>query len=389
MKICLIIAEYNPLHLGHVKHINYIKTQLGAEKVIVVMSGNFTQRGEPAILNKFTRAKNAIQAGADMVIELPTVFACANAETFSLGAINLIDSLGVGDGLCFGVESGTKEDFLSLASKLNNETAEYKKVLKGYLEKGVSLAKAKFLTISELYGEFDENFISTPNNILGLEYTKALLKRNSKIEIFPMIREGEHNDKSLKKGITSASSIRECIKAGKIKSVKPCVPNFVYKDLAPYPFGFEKIIMSKVLTASEEDMSNLPDCTEGLENRIKALSKDHLTVEELVEKATTKRYTSSRIRRILIANLLGITENIKNECLVKPLYAKILAVSSQSKDLISLITNCSSIPILTRKSDAILLKKTAKKCFEIDSLAQDLYNLATDTKENENYMLII
>ena len=143
------------------------------------------------------------------------------------------------------------------------------------------------------------------------------------------------------------------------------------------------------LNEKEENMKLLPDCTEGLENRIKALSKDSLTVEELVNKVTTKRYTSSRIRRILISNLLGITENLKNECLSKPLYAKILAVNSQSKDLISLLSSNSSIPILTRKSDSEQLKKTAKKCFEIDCLAQDLYNLATNTKENENYMVIV
>ena len=389
MKICATIAEYNPLHLGHIKHINYIKNTLGAEKLIVVMSGNFCQRGEPAILSKFTRAKEAIIAGADMVIELPTVFANGNAETFALGAVNLIDSLNVCEGLCFGVESGSKTDYQRLAKILATETPEFKKLLKSNLEQGFSLAKAKSLTVSALYGNENEQFLSLPNNILALEYAKALVKRNSKIEIFPMIREGNHNDKTLKKGITSASSIREQIKSGDKRKIKSCLPKYVYRDITTYPFGFEKLIMTKILTEKEESLKLLPDCTEGLENRIKALSKDNLTVEELVAKATTKRYTSSRIRRILISNLLGITESLRNECLSKPLYAKVLAVNSESKELISTLSNKSSIPILTRKSDAVLLKKTAKKCFEIDCLAQDLYNLATDKKENENYMLII
>lgn len=389
MKICACIAEYNPLHLGHVKHINYMKNVLGAEKIIVIMSGNFCQRGECAVLNKFVRAKQAIFAGADMVIELPTVFAIGNAETFATGAINLIDDLGCVDGICFGVESGEKEDYLKIAKSLINESKEYKSALKKHLEKGVSLAKAKCLALEETEGENFASILSSPNGVLGVEYAKALLKRKSSIEIFPLIREGDHNDKVLKKGITSASSIREKIKAGEIKKVKGNVPPFVYKELVPYPFGFEKMIMTKLLTESEETLKKLPDCTEGLENRLKALSKENLTVEGLVAKATTKRYPSSRIRRILISNLLGITENLRNDCLSKPLYAKVLAISSDSKELISLLSKKSSIPVITRKSDGERLTKTAKLCFEKDSLAVELYNLATDDKQNEHYMLII
>ena len=177
MKICACICEYNPFHLGHLKHIDYIKTVLGAEKVIVVMSGNFTQRGEPAVLDKFTRAKHAIIAGADLVIELPTVFATANAETFATGAVNLIHSLGCVDGLCFGVESGDKDAYLKLARAMNDESKEFKKALKEKLDSGISLAKAKFEALKSLNDtEFDASLISTPNNILGLEYTKAILK---------------------------------------------------------------------------------------------------------------------------------------------------------------------------------------------------------------------
>ena len=389
MKICAVVAEYNPLHLGHIKHINYIKDALGTEKVIVIMSGNFCQRGEPAVLSKFTRAKQAIIAGADMVLELPTVFSVGNAETFSTGAVKILDELGVVNGLCFGVESGSKEEFINLATLLNSESKAYKKALKEELDKGVSLAKAKLLAISKTEGQNFESLLSTPNNILGVEYTKALLSRKSTIEIFPMIRDGEHNSKILKKGITSASSIREMLKTNNIKKVKGNVPPFVYSDLLPYPTGFDKMIMTKVITESEDYIKKLPDCTEGLENRIKALAKENNTVDALVEKATTKRYTSSRIRRILLSNLLGITEELKNDCLSKPLYAKILAVSKDSKDLISLLSEKSSIPILTRKSDGEKLTKTAKECFSKDVLGTELYTLATDKKENENYMLIV
>lgn len=390
MKICACICEYNPFHLGHLKHIDYIKTVLGAEKVIVVMSGNFTQRGEPAVIDKFTRAKHAIIAGADLVIELPTIFATANAETFATGAVNLIHSLGCVDGICFGVESGDKTAYLTLAKAMLDESKEFKKALKEKLDGGISLAKAKFEALKSLgKTEYDADLISSPNNILGLEYTKALIKNNSNIEIYPMLREGDHNDVTLKSGITSATSIRETIKTGAIKKVKKNVPKFVYEDLTEYPFAFDKLIMASVITARCEDLAKIPDCTEGLENRIKALSKDNHTVAELVEKVSTKRYPASRVRRILTANLLGITKDLTDDCLKQKTYAKILATNKDSKDLISLLCKTAQIPVLTRKSDSMQLKKCALKCFELDVLANDLYCLATSKKTNEHQMLLI
>ena len=389
MKICACIAEYNPLHLGHLKHIDYMKTVLGAEKIIVVMSGNFTQRGEIAVLDKFTRARQAIIAGADMVIELPTVFATANAEIFAKGGVNIVNSLGVCGGLCFGVESGEKTEYLSLASAMNNETKEFKKTLKEQLDTGVSLAKAKFNTLSLLGGKYNESLIGSPNNILGLEYTKALLKLNSCVDIYPMLRDGNHNDTTLKKGITSASSIRECLKAGIIKKAKKSIPPFVYKDLSEYPYLFEKLAMAKLVLASTEELKSVADCTEGLENRIKALSKDIFSLDELVEKVSTKRYTKARIQRIITANLLGIKQEFVNDSINAKLYAKVLAVNSQSMDLIPLLVENSSIPILTRKSDVSLLKKTAEICYQKDVLANEIYNLITSTKHNENQMIIV
>ncbi len=390
MKICGIIAEYNPFHLGHALQINYVKEKLGAEKILVIMSGNFTQRGEPAILDKFTRAKHAIKAGADMVIELPTVFATANAETFAGGAINVLSSLNVLDGLCFGVESGDKISFINLAKAMNNESKEFKKALKVHLDNGISLAKAKFNAVKDLGDErFDPELVNSPNNVLGLEYTKALLKLNSKIDIFPLLREGDHNDQTLKKGVTSATSIRKALEDGAIKKTKKSLPSFVYEDLKEFPTAFDKMIMASLIKSSVDDLAQLPDCTEGLENRIKALSKDNHTVEELVLKTTTKRYTMTRIRRILINCLLGIDKKLVYDSLTSPLYAKVLAIKEQSKDLISLISSNSKIPVLTRKSDSALLKKTALSAFNKDVLASDLYALATSKKQNEHQMIIV
>ena len=391
MKICGIIAEYNPFHLGHLKQIDYVKNVLGAEKIIVILSGNFTQRGEPAVLDKFKRAQHAIIAGADLVIELPTIFATANAEIFAKGAVKILNSLNVVDSICFGVESGLEDDYIALASAMNNESKEFKKILKEKLETGVSLAKAKFQAVKELGGKFDEKLISSPNNILGLEYTKALLSLKSDIKIYPMQRCGDidHNDKVLKKGITSATSIREVIKTGKIKKIKKNLPKYVFGDIKSYPFAFEKLCLSSLITASPSDMAKILDCTEGLENRIKALVKDNLNLGQLVDKVSTKRYTKTRIQRILLSNLLGVESDFIFDCLESPLYAKILALNSESKELLTLISKNSSYPIISRKSDESLLKKKALKCFEKDLLSTELYSLITDNKINHHQMIII
>lgn len=389
MKFCFCIAEYNPFHNGHLKHIEYIKTELGAEHIIVIMSGNFCQRGESAVLNKYERATHAIKAGASMVVELPTVFATANAEVFAKGAIKTATSLGVEGGICFGVESGSKDDYLKLARLISEESKEYKVTLKKHLDNGESLAKAKCETVKELYN--DEGLyelLLSPNNVLGLEYVKAIVQNGYSLEIFPMIRDGNHNDKTLKKGITSASSIREILKTKKFKKVKNCMPKFAFESLNGYP-DFSDIILSALIKADLDKMKELADCSEGLENRLKALSKDNLTLDKLVEKATTKRYASSRIRRLLIANLLGITKGLTEDALKDKLYLKVLAVKEENKELISLFNETSSVPILTRKSCTVNLKKTAERCFEIDTLANDLYNLITKEKKNEYQTLFI
>lgn len=389
MKICYTIAEYNPFHNGHQKHVDYMRNVLGADKIVVISSGNFTQRGEPAILNKFVRAKTAIKGGVDLVIELPTVFATANAETFAKGAVNLIASLGVSGTLCFGVESGKKEDYISLAKDMNDESKEFKTALKKHLDDGVSLAKAKFLALKDVGKEFDDKLISSPNNVLGLEYVKAILQSGADLEIEPMIRQGSHNDKTLKKGVTSATSIREVLKIGKTKKLKNTLPKFTYLELKGHPEGFDKLTLAEIIRTDAKSLSKIADCTEGLENRIKALVKDSKSVNELVDKVTTKRYTATRIHRILTANLLGIEESLVKDCLSSTLYAKVLAVKESSKDLISLFSERANVPVLTRKSDLIKLKKTAIKCFEKDVLANDLHNLVMNEKTNENHMVIV
>lgn len=390
MKICACVAEYNPFHFGHVNHIRHMKETLGFDRVIVLMSGNFTQRGEPAVADKYTRAVWAIEGGADLVLELPAVFATANAELFASGAMNLIDALNAAQGICFGAESGTTDEFLSTARALNTETKEFQKTLKKHLETGVSHAAARLAAVKELnIAGVNEALTETPNNILGVEYTKRLLKLKSKLEIYPLIRENTHNDAALKKGVTSATSIRGALACGEKRKLKKSVPPYVFRDLPAFLPDCDKMILSHLFTATAEEMRLISDCTEGLENRIKALIKDNLVYPEALAKIATKRYTTARVRRICIANLLGIKESLIRDALESKLYAKALAVRADAVELLALVRKNAKIPILTRKADFSAIEKTAARVLEKDLLANDLYNLATGKHTNEYQMITV
>lgn len=389
MKNCACIAEYNPLHNGHLKLISHIKDTLKAQTLTVILSGDFCERGENAVMDKYTRAKHAICAGADIVIELPAVFAAANAEIFATGAMKIVKSLGYVDTLCFGVESGDAETYKKAAAAMLNETKEFKQVLKRELETGVSLAKAKFNAVKAInLPELDESLVSSPNNILALEYAKAAIKLDMNIELSPFLRENNHNDETLKKGVTSAQSIRLQLAAGNKKKLKKLVPKYVYDDLPEYPPDFRVPVVAALMTATAKELAEITDCTEGLENRIKALLKDNPDYDSLLEKVTTKRYTKARVRRIFLANFLRISEDFVFKCLKSDLYIKVLAVRENSP-LLSEIKNRAKVPLLTRKSDYRALEKTALDCFLKDALANDLYNLVSRGKQNEYFTLIV
>ncbi len=389
MKICGIIAEYNPFHLGHLKQIRYVKENLQADKIVVILSGNFTQRGEPAIMDKYTRAKHAVLAGADFVIELPTVFAVSNAETFTKGAVSILNSLGIITHLCFGVESGDKETYLGTAVKMLDESKEFKAALKKELATGVSHAKARLNALKEVNGDdLNEDLLVSPNNILGLEYTKAILRLNSKMEIVPILRTGDHNDKTLYKGETSATSIRETFKVKGKGKIKNNVPPFVFKDFNKTPYDFSQVIMTALITKTAQQIALSPDCSEGLENRIKAFIKDNKDLSLALNKITTKRYTSSRVRRIVICSLLGITKDLTERCLKSKLYAKALAVKGEFLPLISDIKKNNAM-VLIRKNDYRDLEKTALECFNIDVVANELYNFVSGKTTNEYHTEIL
>jgi predicted nucleotidyltransferase len=374
MKICAIICEYNPFHNGHLWHIQQAKKLSNADAVICLMSGNFVQRGEAAILNKYTRAKHAVLAGADIVLELPTVFATSNAELFAKGAIHILSSIPEVEILSFGAENADKTAFKLAARYFIEEPEEVSEKIKQQLDMGVSYAKAR---ANAFAGFIPLDVLSSPNNILGIEYTRAILQKDCNIDILPIQRTGaNYNDESLQDNYSSASAIRNAISHG--VAVNGNVPDFVQNDL-PNILQNKLEVLEKyaILVRNKQEIASVCDCNEGLENAFKSTAK---TNEPLIETLTSSRYTSSRIRRIALHTLLNIEENLIRESLQSPLYLRVLAIKQGRDELLSALSNSNS-PLLVRPRDYKNLAGVAKECFEKDEFAEDIYRILYPTLE--------
>ncbi len=380
LKFCVSVCELNPLHNGHQKLIRLMKSQ--GDAVVLIMSGGFCQRGEIAVLDKYTRAKHAIKAGADVVLELPSVFASSPAEMFAKGAIKLLGSLPGEKTLFFGAEKPDKLAFLKTAEALQAETKEFKKALKEELATGSPYAKAREIALSKTSVGVDLSMLNSPNCILGLEYVKAIKFFGYDMDIEPILRDGGFNDLSLEGEFCSAGAIRKAIEEGKRKKIKPFVPDFVYHDLPNSLPSHEIEVIFSAIKASAKELKEVTDCTEGLENRIKVLARSSLSLEDLLSRLETKRYTCARLSRILTNNMLGITRELTEKCLKSNLYLKVLAVNEEKKDVLSVLSQ-SRNAIITRKADADRLSGTAETCFFKDVLSNDIYNLCSGKKTNE------
>ncbi len=362
MKTAGIICEYNPFHNGHLYHIN--KTKETADAVLCVMSGNFVQRGGPAYCDKFSRATAAVACGADLVIELPEVFASRSAEYFAQGAVELLDKTGIIDYLSFGCES---TDLTVI-----DETEDFKTSLEAYLSDGLSYPVAKSMAAKDVFGIV---LSDKPNDILASEYLKALKKLNSKIIPLPVKREFQEYHSMTPSGIyASAGFIRK-----NPETAEKYMPEAAYKiikDSAVADFSlYEIIILAHLRTISPESLSKTADCTEGLENRIIKCAVNAQNYEELINSIKTKRYTRTRIERIIANSLLGI-EN-KRYC---PEYLRILAMNSTGKKLIKSIKENSSLPVIVNLSK----QKIQSEQLEIDIKAGNLFSVMTSTKSGGN-----
>lgn len=381
MRICGIICEYNPFHNGHAYLLEKARAESGCDAIVCVMSGNFTQRGEIAILDKYTRAEHAVRAGADAVLELPAVFALSPAELFAKGAVQLLCSIPAFRILAFGCESGGKAEFLSAAASASKpESNRFKEILHVCMQAGKSFLRARQEALAA-DGKTDlADMLSSPNNILGTEYTKALFSLGSNADILPVLRRGaNYGDTQLQHAYSSASAIRIAVREGKQdRLVRKNVPDFVADDLNRCIDSdiYKKIALYAVMAATETTLRKAADCCEGLENRIKAVAASAPDYDELISKVTGKRYTAARIRRILAANVLGIEKGFAQKCMRSSMYLKPLAVKKdRANELLSALAQASA-PLLVRHGDLSKTDKTAKEALRIDKHADGIFSLA-------------
>lgn len=372
MKICAIICEFNPFHNGHKYLIEQAKALSDCDKIVCFMSGSFTQRGEICIADKFDRARHAVLCGADAVIEMPVSFSVAPAEIFARGAIRLITSLGNVKSLAFGCENGEKTDFINAAEILSNETEIFKNTLNCSLASGESYIKSYEKAFEAVGGK--HGLLSKPNNVLAVEYTKAILRSGKNIEILPVKRIGSgYNDGKIADNFSSASAIRNNSASPLIKNN---VPDCVFKDLKDFSEENKRFgeYMRLILTRTPaETLKNIYGCGEGLENKLKSL--ENLPFEEIISTATNRRYSASRIKRILCANFLGLYQNDCEKFLQNSLYIKPLAVKKQGADEMLAGLAKSFYPLITKGRDKLNFEVEALKCLEKDEFSYAQWRL--------------
>lgn len=369
-KVLGIIAEYNPFHNGHLYHLENSKKSTGCDYSIAIISGNFTQRGSTSLIDKWEKTKMALMNGIDLVIELPVLYSISSAENFAEGAIKILDSLKIIDYLSFGSETTDIKLLEKIANILYSEPKEYKNILSHELKKGVSFPKARenalmiYLCNIKTY----TNILSSPNNILGIEYLKALRKYKSDIHPICIPRfEADYNSNNFSNNIASATAIRNLVKNKNFNIIRNLVPSSTYSVLiknienghiVPDLNVFEKEIIYILRKMSIEEIANLPDVSEGLEFAIKNAANSCNNIIEFFNIIKSKRYTTTRIQRILLYALLGITKNDISISKNTLPYIRILGFNKNGKNLISEIY---------KRNPKIQMITSVKKFFDTNS----------------------
>lgn len=397
LKVLGIITEYNPFHNGHLYHIEKSRQVTNADFIVCIMSGNYIQRGEPAIVNKWARTKMALSAGIDLVIELPSVYALSSAEYFAFGAVKLLNSLGITDYICFGSESGEISQLRHIAEILANEPACYKDMLFDNLRTGISYpasrsdALQRYLSLNWNKACDVNELISSPNNILGVEYIKALIRLKSNIKPLSIKRIGNsYNSSHITGQFASATSIRtelmQHVPLGS-KKVKETLPQFSLDVLNDefsngrgpiFPNIFERLILACFRNMPVKNIQQLPYVSEGLENRIKSAAKTSTTLEEFLSTISTRRYTRTRLQRIMYNALGGIT-SAEFELFNKnggPQYIRVLGFSKSGQELLSIMKKSATLPVITKTANLKYQKNhLSNRMFEIENILTDLYVL--------------
>ena len=385
-----IIAEYNPFHNGHLYHLQESINETGCDYSIALITGSFAQRGQTSIVDKWHKAEMALDNGIDLVLELPAVYGISSAENFAEGAIKIFDSLKIVDTISFGAETTNTSALNAIANVLYEEPKEYLSILRHELQKGLSFPKARenavlmYLNSARSFS----NILNSPNNILAIEYLKALRKYRSHIIPTCITRQGTgYNEQNISGCFASATAIRELVEKNKISELRRVIPdesfNILYEQMqnghtVTNLKKFEKEIIYTLRKMTLEEISNLADVSEGLEYLLKRAANSCNTLNEFINIVKTKRYTQTRLQRILLYALLGITKtDIKNSYRISP-YIRVLGFNTRGKYLLSEICRINPyLPVITsvKKFMETSRNKTLKSMLEKDILATNIYTL--------------
>jgi len=358
MKAAGVIVEFNPLHDGHIEHLRETTRITGREHIIAVMSGNFVQRGEPAIVDKWQRTRMALHAGVDIVIELPVAYVISGAEDFAQGAVRLLAATGIVDRLCFGSECGDIKPIIEAGRILAYETNEYKKNLAQGLSCGLSFAAARSTALAQAIETNLDGLLTKPNNGLGIEYCKALWQLGWPMEASTSYRRA---------GGPSATAIRKTMLVSSDKS------EFAHLN------NFSQIFRYMIFTTN-------PDLGEGLENRFRHYAREHSQLTDILDAVKTKRYTYTRLQRAALGVILGITKPNKDKT---PPYIRVLGFKREKANLLGELARNANLPVITHNKSAAQLDTRGKSMLEKEHEASDIYNLAQGNNKNERNLPLV
>lgn len=384
MKSCGIVIEYNPLHNGHIKHIKESKELTKCDILIGVMSPNFVQRGEPAIVSKDIRVSEALNAGVDIIVELPTLYAVESADIFAKYALQILNSLKI-DSICFGSESGNTEEFLDKYSKSSLLTPHLDFLVSDLMDEGYAYPKAMAMALKQM----DEIRLETPNDILGLSYYKQIQENNYPIELHTIKRENNYNDDSLDYSNVSARAIREALKNNvDVSEYTPMYNNL--KENLFYLDEYFDILKYKLLTMTTDELASIHMIEEGIENLFKKKIVDSHNMNDFINACVSKRYTFARIKRTIVHILLNTKKKFAKEYLSNDIsYVRLLGVTAKGSQYLKEKRKEIEIPILSKfRGNSFALLQFEKQatyayaCVKDDKIRSELY-------EKEHYLFPI
>lgn len=377
-----IMIEYNPMHTGHLHLVRQIRALLGAQTPVVgVMSGDFVQRGDFALVRRQARARAAAESGVDLVLELPLPWAAAPAERFAGGGVEILTAAGVVTHLAFGSECGAAEPLMRAAACL--ETEAYRAALRRRLSSGASFAACRQDAVAEVLGPEDAAVLARPNNNLGVEYCRALLRQGSPIRPLTVLRAGDPHDSAAPAGgHPSASAIRALARAGeRERALALMAPAMAEAYRAEEAAGrapvlaetCERAVLARLRSMTEADFAALDSGREGLYRRLYRAAQEGASVEAVLEAAKTKRYAHARLRRMVLWAYLGVTPAALPE---RVPYLRVLAANAAGRKLLARMRKSASLPVVTKPGSIRRLGRSAQELFALESRGADLYALA-------------